>query len=151
MSNEYLNNKNLEKIILLFQKTKRDKKLYGFLDNDLKSRNLINEFIEKKFVESSNHFVDIQKNLAHAFYILSSNIVRYAKFSLIDQDDAVQEGVLVCFEKLDKFDPRVGKAFNYMTTCILNHFKQLYRSAKNYNELKKKYQDFTKDKGDFQG
>jgi DNA-directed RNA polymerase specialized sigma subunit len=149
MSNEYLNNKNLEKIILLFQKTKRDKNLYGFLNNDLKSRNLINEFIEKKFIESSSHFVDIQKNLAHAFYILSTNIVRYAKFSLIDQDDAVQEGVLVCFEKLDKFDPRVGKAFNYMTTCILNHFKQLYRSAKNYNELKKKYQDFTKDKGIF--
>lgn len=151
MSNEYLNNKNLEKIILLFQKTKRDKTLYGLLNQDLKSRNLINDIIEKKFVESSGHFVDIQKNLAHAFYILSSNIVRYAKFSLIDQDDAVQEGVLVCFEKLDKFDPRVGKAFNYMTTCILNHFKQLYRSAKNYNELKKKYQDYTKDKGDFLG
>ena len=47
MSNEYLNNKNLEKIILLLQKTKRDKNLYGFLNNDLKSRNLINEFIEK--------------------------------------------------------------------------------------------------------
>ena len=29
-----------------------------------------------------------------------------------------------------------------MTTCILNHFRQLYRSARNYNELKKKYHDF---------
>jgi DNA-directed RNA polymerase specialized sigma subunit len=149
MSNEYLNNKNLEKIILLFQKTKRDKSLYGFLSQDLKERKITSEIIDKRLLESSIHFTDIQKNLAHAFYILSSNIVRYAKFSLIDQDDAIQEGVLVCFEKLDKFDPRVGKAFNYMTTCILNHFKQLYRSAKNYNELKKKYQDFTKDKGDF--
>jgi len=26
-----------------------------------------------------------------------------------------------------------------MTTCVLNHFRQLYRTARNYNELKKKY------------
>jgi hypothetical protein len=47
--------------------------------------------------------------------------------------------VMICFEKIDRFDPRKGKAFNYMTTCILNHFRQLYRTARNYNELKKKY------------
>ena len=29
-----------------------------------------------------------------------------------------------------------------MTTCILNHYRQLYRTARNYNELKRKYQDF---------
>lgn len=149
MANEYLNNKNLEKIILVFQKIKRDKNLYGILKNDLDSRSIENLIIESKNIESKNLFEDVQKKLAHAFYILSNNIVRYAKFSLIDQDDAVQEGVLICFEKLDKFDPRVGKAFNYMTTCILNHFKQLYRSAKNYNELKKKYQDFAKDNEKF--
>ena len=40
---------------------------------------------------------------------------------------------------MEKFDPTKGKAFNYMTTCILNHFRQLWRTAKNYNELKKKY------------
>lgn len=146
MANEYLNNKILEKTILVFQKIKRDKHLYGILKKDLEDRSLTYEFVEKKFSDSNNLFHDAQKNLANAFYILSSNIVRYAKFSLIDQDDAIQEGVLVCFEKIDKFDPRMGKAFNYMTTCILNHFKQLYRSAKNYNELKKKYQEFTKDK-----
>ena len=141
MANEYLNNKNLESIIIVFQKIKRDKVLYSFLQQDLKDRNLIHEHVEKKIDESKAYFDDAQKKLAHAFYLLSSNIVRYAKFSLIDQDDAVQEGVLVCFEKIDKFDPRMGKAFNYMTTCILNHFKQLYRSAKNYNELKKRYQE----------
>lgn len=86
-------------------------------------------------------YENTQKDLATAFYTLSENIVRYAKFNLIDPDDSVQEGVLICFEKLDRFDPRFGKAFNYMTTCVLNHFKQLYRSARNYTELKKKYQD----------
>lgn len=146
MGEEYLNNKNLEKIILLFQKIKRDKNLYNLLFNDLNKRNESIDMITNKVVDINKSYEQVQKNLAYAFYILTNNIVRYAKFNLIDQDDAVQEGVLICFEKLDKFDPRVGKAFNYMTTCILNHFKQLYRSAKNYNELKRKFQDFNNSK-----
>ena len=87
---------------------------------------------------SDDHF-DSKQDLALAFYTLSENIVNYARFNLIDPDDAVQEGVMICFEKIDRFDSRKGKAFNYMTTCILNHFRQLYRTARNYNELKRKY------------
>ena len=87
----------------------------------------------------SNEHLDSKQELALAFYTLSENIVNYARFNLIDPDDAVQEGVMICFEKIDRFDSRKGKAFNYMTTCILNHFRQLYRTARNYNELKKKY------------
>lgn len=143
MGEEYLNNKNLEKIILLFQKAKRDKNLYYFLSEDLKKRDHNIDYIKLKVEDINKNYEQIQKSLAYAFYLLTNNIVRYAKFNLIDQDDAVQEGVLICFEKLDKFDPRFGKAFNYMTTCILNHFKQLYRSAKNYNELKRKFQEHT--------
>ena len=90
----------------------------------------------------SINYVEMQRQLAMAFYTLSENIVRYAKFNLIDQDDAIQEGVMICFEKIDRFDPQKGKAFNYMTTCILNHFRQMYRTARNYNELKKRYLDF---------
>lgn len=147
MASEYLNNKNLEKTIIIFQKAKRDKKLYNFLQEDVKKREdkvkiELKDLINKKNSEILNLHEVTQNNLAVAFYTLSENIVRYAKFNLIDIDDAVQEGVLVCFEKLGRFNPKIGKAFNYMTTCILNHFKQLYRSAKNYNELKKRYQDF---------
>lgn len=149
MGEEYLNNKNLEKIILLFQKIKRDKILYSFLYEDLNKRNQTLDIINNKISEANKNYEQVQKNLAYAFYILTNNIVRYAKFNLIDQDDSVQEGVLICFEKIDKFDPRVGKAFNYMTTCILNHFKQLYRSAKNYNELKRKFQEFNNNKQQF--
>ena len=93
-------------------------------------------------------FKDFQDQLAYAFYILSENIANWAKFSGIDMDDAVQEGVLICFEKIDRFDPRKGKAFNYMSTCILNHFRQLYRSARNYNELKKRYRGFLQERFD---
>jgi DNA-directed RNA polymerase specialized sigma24 family protein len=94
-------------------------------------------------------YEESQRQLAYAFHTLSENIVRYAKFNLIDADDAIQEGVMICFEKIDRFNPnyigkngKKAKAFNYMTTCILNHFRQLYRTARNYNELKKKYHDF---------
>src|SRR5690606_33927224 len=97
---------------------------------------------EKTYEDVLHNYHESQKELANAFYTLSENIVRYAKFNLIDQDDAIQEGVMICFEKIDRFDPQKGKAFNYMTTCILNHFRQLYRTARNYNELKKKYLDF---------
>ena len=97
---------------------------------------------EKEFKIINSEYQEAQDQLAIAFYTLSENIVRYAKFNLIDQDDAVQEGVMICFEKIDRFDPDKGKAFNYMTTCILNHFRQLYRTARNYNELKRKYLDF---------
>ena len=147
MASEYLNNKNLEKTIIIFQKAKRDRKLYNFLQEDIKKREdkvkvELKDSVNKKISEIANTYEATQNNLAIAFYTLSENIVRYAKFNLIDIDDAIQEGVLVCFEKLDRFNPKIGKAFNYMTTCILNHFKQLYRSARNYNELKKRYQDF---------
>ena len=96
--------------------------------------------------ESCSCYEDYQEQLAYAFYLLSENIANWAKFSGIDIDDAIQEGVLICFEKIDRFDPRKGKAFNYMSTCILNHFRQLYRSARNYNELKKRYHTFLQER-----
>jgi DNA-directed RNA polymerase specialized sigma subunit len=150
MASEYLNNKKLEKIIILFQKIKKYKNMYKYLVDNINEQTLNTpvekqpeswSYVKQEYVKNLNDYDVTQKDLAAAFYTLSENIVRYAKFNLIDPDDSVQEGVLICFEKLDRFDPKFGKAFNYMTTCILNHFKQLYRSARNYTELKKKYQD----------
>jgi hypothetical protein len=154
MSTEYLNNKTFEKLIVKFQTSKREKLKYELFMEDIeqtviktskrgkykKPESWVQTEKVYKMVDLDHQ--DIQKELAIAFYLLSENIVRYAKFNLIDQDDAVQEGVMICFEKIDRFDPEKGKAFNYMTTCILNHFRQMYRTARNYNELKKKYLDF---------
>ena len=152
MANEYLNNKTFEKIIQLFQFHKREKERSQMVVKDYEETHnrrvsKYNDEIKKEFLdsailkhnESCTNFKDYQNQLAYAFYILAQNITNYAKFNGIDVDDAIQEGVLICFEKIDRFDPRKGKAFNYMTTCILNHYRQLYRSARNYNELKKKY------------
>lgn len=152
MANEYLNNRNFESIIYAFQHHKRQKAKYEMIVSDLKQtheRRLAKYGDNEKkqplatgedgFREACANFHGFQEQLAYAFYVLSENIANYAKFSGIDIDDAIQEGVLICFEKIDRFDPRKGKAFNYMTTCILNHFRQLYRSARNYNELKRRY------------
>ena len=153
MATEYLNNKKFEGVISKFQKTKKEKARYELIIEDLadmnrrKKRRKVRKRIDIRLLEQNQETYDLidgqhsvsKQELAMAFYTLSENLVRYARFNLIDADDAVQEGVMICFEKIDRFDSRKGKAFNYMTTCILNHFRQLYRTARNYNELKKKY------------
>jgi hypothetical protein len=151
--NEYLNNKIFEKMINQFQNSKREKSKLALLMEEIKdtilrkkirkvksldNKNMLKEKETQLSLVSSDH-EDCKNKLAIAFFTLSENIVRYAKFQLIDSDDAVQEGVMICFDKIDRFDSRKGKAFNYMTTCILNHFRQLYRTSRNYNELKKRY------------
>lgn len=151
--NEYLNNKTFEGLIKSFQDSKRAVARTNMVISEIQetierkrsrkvdhssNKTALND--KKSLLASSqdNHHSSKQK-LAVAFFTLSENIVRYAKFQLIDADDAIQEGVMICFDKIDRFDSRKGKAFNYMTTCILNHFRQLYRTARNYNELKRKY------------
>jgi len=148
LTTEYLNNELFEKVIINFQKSKQLKVRYELLLEDLRQSYAKNKKIRLKldnkvrdYNSELNNFDDLKKQLAVNFYILSENLAKYAKFNLIDIDDAIQEGVMICFEKIDKFDKNKGKAFNYMTTCIFNHFRQLYRTARNYNELKRKYQD----------
>jgi len=154
MATEYLNNKKFESLIKRFLICKKDRAKYLLLIEDIRQTEERTsnrkkykkpdnwEEIEKTFDTIIAEFEELQKELTIAFYLLSENIVRYRKFNLIDPDDAIQEGVVICFEKVDRFDPDKGKAFNYMTTCIINHFRQLYRTARNYNELKKKYHDY---------
>jgi len=154
MANEYLNNKKFESLISKFLTCKKEKAKHLLLIEDIRETEARTsnrkkykkpsnwEEIEKNFDTLVAEYQTLQGELTTAFYLLSENIVRYRKFNLIDPDDAIQEGVMICFEKIDRFDPDKGKAFNYMTTCIINHFRQLYRTARNYNELKKKYHDF---------
>jgi hypothetical protein len=161
LASEYLNNKTFESIIKSFQFYKRQRVKHQFIHEDIEqtyNRRILKyqddskkEHLEKTlkdYEESEASFKEYQDQLAYAFYVLSENIANWAKFNGIDMDDAVQEGVLICFEKIDRFDPRKGKAFNYMSTCILNHFRQLYRSARNYNELKKRYRGFLQERFD---
>jgi DNA-directed RNA polymerase specialized sigma24 family protein len=104
------------------------------------------EYINNKDFEKliSSHLenqedVDIKYEVTICFYLLADNIIKAFNFKLIDRDDALQEGVCACFSKISLFDKTRGKAFNWFTTIILNHYRQLYRSAKNYIELKRKF------------
>jgi DNA-directed RNA polymerase sigma subunit (sigma70/sigma32) len=153
MAKEYINNKTFEAIIDAFQGFKRAKMRYELKLADVKETyqrrkkkyndeerlGLMIE-AESEYCRICGSYKDYQEQLTYAFYILSEKIANYyGRYNGIDSEDAIQEGVLICFEKIDRFDHRKGKAFNYMTTCILNHYRQLYRSIKNYNELKRKY------------
>ena len=133
--NEYIINSKLEEIICRFQEAKRRR---------------------EEGPEYQKQYDALQKQLATLFYELSENIINAFNFKLIDHDDALQEGVLIALQKVDKFDHNyVGKdgkkarAFNYMTTCCLNHFRQLYRGAKNQLELQHKYYDHLIEKMDY--
>lgn len=152
--NEYLNNKNLEKNITAFQNAKYTKFIFELFVKDIKetaikTKNRKNYKkpehwiqLEEDYKKVTETYKEIQKELASLLCLLSQNIARYKKFKLIDDDEAIQEGVFICFEKLHLFDKTKGTAFNYMTTCIINHFKHIYRCAKNYIDLKYKSQDY---------
>lgn len=152
--NEYLNNKKFEEVINNFQMYKKYKSRYELIIEDYEEsferkkkkgksydKNILKHYNEK-YLETINEFDKSQEQLATAFLTLSKNIIQCYKFYNVEPDDAVQEGVFICFDKIDRFDPSKGRAFNYMTTCVLNHFRQLWRSARNYTELKKKYNTF---------
>lgn len=161
LASEYLNNKTFESIIKFFQFYKRQNVKYKLILEDFEQThnrrvskykdNVKKEQLDmaiKNHEESCEKYKDYQNQLVCSFYVLSENIAGWAKFKGIDIDDAIQEGVLICFEKIDRFDPRKGKAFNYMSTCILNHFRQLYRSALHYNEFKKRYRNLLQERFD---
>lgn len=144
---EYLNNKTFESIILKFQQSKKQLKKYQFLLEDfdtsvknLEKKNKTTDLppVKELLSEAYKNFKQVENDITESFYILSSNVYKYKKFNL-DIDDAVQEGVLACFDKIDRFNPVYGKAFSYLTTCIINHMRQMYRSIKSYNDFKKKY------------
>lgn len=150
---EYLNNKFLEKLIKKFKKSQQEKVKFQFLLEDIKisaetrfknNKEPIHSLQEytDNYNRASQDYYDSEKELANAFYILSEHLIIYAKDIITDPEDSMQEGVVTCFQRLNKFDPDKGKAFNYLTTCVLNHYRQHWRTYKNYKQFKEKYKDY---------
>ena len=120
---QYINNKFLEELIIKFKKAKKDK--------------------------DSATFEQVQHELCQGFYILSTRIIQTFKFEHLEEEDMMQECVLTCLKKIDKYDPTFvnkngvkSKAFNYFTTCIINVLRLNYRSSKKYAEFKTAYSEF---------
>jgi len=160
MNQDYIDNKEFELLIKKFQQSKQDRIRYQMIIDDITASNEKRAKHKKQpshdirvyhleFERSKSDFSTTQTELAENFYRLADRLTRYAKDIIVDVDDSVQEAVMICFEKVDRFDPNYrgkngqkAKAFNYMTTCILNHFRQIWRTHKNYKLLKERYRDF---------
>lgn len=153
MGIEYLNNKQFEANIARYMKSKQAKTkcedvISKFKETKNKKKIQIQSETQIQYKTILLEFKDSSNQLASDFFKIAEGVISYRKFHFVDSDDAIQEFVMICFEKIDRFDPNYvsksgqkAKAFNYITTCILNHYRQLYRTARNYNELKKKYHD----------
>ena len=88
----------------------------------------------------------LSNKLATAFQTLTEILLdSYRHKSILlkyHREDIIQECVLICYEKLKRFDPDKGKAFNYFSTIIISQLRQWNYVAKRnqYPELRKKYQ-----------
>lgn len=160
MATEYLSNSFLEDAIQRFKKSRQDKIRFQLFIEDINNSNKKRQKHEKEpiqdiavyselYSDASKRFDESNSDLATSFMKLSEHLVRYAKDIIVDSDDAIQEGAVICFAKLEQFNPnfigkdgKKAKAFNYMTTCILNHFRQIFRTHKNYRDLKERFKQF---------
>jgi hypothetical protein len=146
---DYVNNKQLENNILLFQKYLKNKKKFEYMKADyenhkqLLGNKIFLPFDDTRYEENNKKLKEVKDYLASEFFILAQNIVRFTNYQSVDVDDAIQEGVYICLSRVERFDPSRGsKAFNFLTTCLIHHLRQIYRSNKNFIELKRKYCDF---------
>lgn len=125
MGADYINNKALEDLVAEYKRLKKAKKT------------------------KSKEFIEIEDKLVKVFYILVDNISRAFKFQLIEAEDMMQEAVMLCFEKLHRFDPdyvspitgKKSRLFNFLSTIVLNAARQLYRNSKSHKQLQERYFD----------
>lgn len=47
-----------------------------------------------------------------------------------DTDSVIEDCVTLCFQKAHRFNPNKGMAFNYYTTIMLSHMRQIYMASK---------------------
>jgi dimeric dUTPase (all-alpha-NTP-PPase superfamily) len=113
-----------------------------------KSKEFLDKKIKQKIAEDKI-FEETRNALAQSFTVLANRITSFKDYLFVDKEDAAQEFVLICFDKLDRFDPDYRgptgaktKAFNYLTTCVFHHYSALWRSGRSYAELKAKYLAF---------
>jgi len=87
-------------------------------------------FIEHKTADNAKVLCELLRSLADA-------IIDYfgPKINIGDRRQATVECMSICFQKVRRFKPGKGKAFNFFTTIMLGHLRQLYRTRKAHEEL----------------
>ena len=107
-------------------------KNYWLLKVEKEQSNKFNEELlhelSLKYVSQPNKRGGFVDDLADLLYQLSDLIIDYTApkcLARMDRDDVVQELVFAAWLKLPRFDPNQGKAFNFFTTIMLGHLRQL--------------------------
>ncbi len=78
----------------------------------------------RKFQEDRKDVV-VQEKLVARFCNLVQTIMTWHKIDQFLEDEIEQECVLLCFEKLAKYDAESYLASFYFTICVLSHLRQL--------------------------
>lgn len=152
MASKYLDNNLLEEAINDYRWSKRSIHKYEMLIEDINfcledfksesvSKNLKEKLKNLKMEEAlikAKH-MPIEDRLARYFYLMAENIIRKPMFQSVEEDDAIQESVIICMEKIEHFDTRKGKAFSYVTQMIFHRFLHIMRNAGVYTRLKQRY------------
>lgn len=82
-----------------------------------------------------------KEELSKSFYWLAERLIDHLSADRlgIDREDAIQEAVQVCWQKLSRYNREKGHAYNFFTTITMCWFRQICRGVKNYRELKEMY------------
>lgn len=94
------NNKSIEILVENYKKT-----------NDGKSHN-----------ELTMGFSELSRKVFDHF-----NSTAPGDFKIPNEEEAFEEAVEICFDKMDRFDASKVKAFNFFATAIVCHWRQMYR------------------------
>ena len=91
-----------------------------------------------------NPTVDTMRAVFDAFWTLANNIFTAVKFPGMEiafktKNSTIRDMVCLAFIKLPRYDATKGRAFNFFTTIMLGWLRQVYRTKRNYVELKAKY------------
>jgi hypothetical protein len=105
----------------------------------------------------TNPSVDTMLAAFDALELLATNIVKVMlagkkndtfKEVFKNKKKVIRELVCFAFLKIDRYDPAKGKAFNFFTTIMLGWLRQVYRTKRNYAELKEKYKKYAEENRD---
>lgn len=153
MSSKYLENRALEEAIDDYRWSRRNLTKLNMLLEDVnqtiedlqsfpstvKSHKIWKKAIQDEISKEEMLRIPKEERLARYFYLMAENIIRKPIFKSIEEDDAIQESVIICMEKIGHFDTRKGKAFSYVTQMIFHRFLHIMRNTGVYIRLKQRY------------
>lgn len=97
-----------------------------------------NKKFEKLIRDYRRNKAKHQDELMEMFRLLIQNIMDGFNFK-VDKEDAMQDCYVLILKTLKNFNPDKGKAFNYMTTVIVNNLRLVYSKNKRYKEKIESY------------